>query len=103
MTPSTVAFQAPVSMGFFQQEYWCGLPFPSLGDLPTQGLNLCLLHLQADSLSLSYLGSPLYLLIFLKSFYLSILFEFKDFLPFHFLESSITVYLFLSFKCSLHC
>ena len=33
-TPWTVAHQAPPSMGFSRQEYWCGLPFPSLGDLP---------------------------------------------------------------------
>ena len=25
----TVAHQAPPSMGFFRQEYWSGLPFPS--------------------------------------------------------------------------
>ena len=30
----TVACQAPLSMGFFKQEYWDGLPFPHLGDLP---------------------------------------------------------------------
>ena len=30
----TVAHQAPLSMGFFRQEYWSGLPFPSPGDLP---------------------------------------------------------------------
>ena len=29
MTPWTVACQAPLSMGFFRQEYWNGLPFPS--------------------------------------------------------------------------
>ena len=29
-----VAYQAPPSMGFSRQEYWSGLPFPSLGDLP---------------------------------------------------------------------
>ena len=29
----TVAHQAPLSMGFFRQEYWSGLPFPSPGDL----------------------------------------------------------------------
>ena len=29
MTPWTVAFQAPLSMGFPRQEYWSGLPFPS--------------------------------------------------------------------------
>ena len=28
-TPWTVAFQAPLSMGFFRQQYWSGLPFPS--------------------------------------------------------------------------
>ena len=30
----TVASQAPLSMGFSRQEYWSGLPIPSLGDLP---------------------------------------------------------------------
>ena len=29
-----VACQAPLSMGFFRQEYWSGLPFLSPGDLP---------------------------------------------------------------------
>ena len=29
-TPWTVAYQAPPSMGFSRQEYWSGLPFPSL-------------------------------------------------------------------------
>ena len=24
-------------MGFFRQEYWSGLPFPTLGDLPDPG------------------------------------------------------------------
>ena len=33
MTPSTVAHQAPLSMGFSRQEYCSGLPFPSPGDL----------------------------------------------------------------------
>ena len=28
--PWTVAQQAPLSMGFSRQEYWSGLPFPSL-------------------------------------------------------------------------
>ena len=26
-------------MGFSRQEYWSGLPFPSPGNFPTQGLN----------------------------------------------------------------
>ena len=29
-----VAHQAPLSMGFFRQEYWSGLPCPAPGDLP---------------------------------------------------------------------
>ena len=29
LTPWTVACQAPLSMGFFKQEYWSGLPFLS--------------------------------------------------------------------------
>ena len=37
LTPWTVAHQAPPSMGFYRQEYWSGLPFPSPGDLPNPG------------------------------------------------------------------
>ena len=33
-TPWSIAYQAPLSMGFSRQEYWSGLPFPSPGDLP---------------------------------------------------------------------
>ena len=33
-TPWTVAYQALLSMGFYRQEYWSGLPFPSPRDLP---------------------------------------------------------------------
>ena len=36
--PWTVAHQAPLSMGFFKQEYWSRLPFPSPGDLPDPGI-----------------------------------------------------------------
>ena len=36
-TPCTVACQAPLSMGFYRQEYWNGQPFPSPGDLPNMG------------------------------------------------------------------
>ena len=31
-TSWTVAHQAPLSMEFFRQEYWSGLPFPSSGE-----------------------------------------------------------------------
>ena len=37
-------------MEFSRQEYWSGLPFPSLGDLPNLGIELGSLALQADSL-----------------------------------------------------
>ena len=30
--------QAPLSMGFFRQEYWSGVPFPPPGDLPDPGM-----------------------------------------------------------------
>ena len=30
--------QAPLSMAFSRQEYWSGLPCPSLGDLPDPGI-----------------------------------------------------------------
>ena len=36
--PWTVAYQAPLSMGFSRQYYWSGLPFPSPGDLPKPGI-----------------------------------------------------------------
>ena len=37
-TPWTVALQAPLSVGFSRQESWSGLPRPSPGDLPNQGM-----------------------------------------------------------------
>ena len=33
-TTWTVAHRAPLSVGFFKQEFWSGLPFPPLVDLP---------------------------------------------------------------------
>ena len=38
VTPMDVAHKAPLSMGFSRQEYWSGLPFSSLGDLPNPGI-----------------------------------------------------------------
>ena len=60
VTPQTLTHQAPLSMGFFRQEYWSGLPFSSLGELPNPGIEptlLQLLHWQVGSLLLSQLGS----------------------------------------------
>ena len=34
----TVACQAPLSMGFFRQDYWSELPFATPGDLPNLGI-----------------------------------------------------------------
>ena len=45
-----VAYQAPLSMGFFRQEYWSGLPFPPLGDLLDPGTESRSPAWQADSL-----------------------------------------------------
>ena len=35
-----IAEQNPLSMEFSRQEYWNGLPFPPLGDLPDPGIKL---------------------------------------------------------------
>ena len=37
-TPCTADHQAPLSLRFLRQEYWSGLPFSSLGDLPEPGI-----------------------------------------------------------------
>ena len=60
----TVAFQAPLSMGFSRQRFWSGLPCPPPGDLlnteifqtPASPVSS---ELQADSLSLRHWRSPL--------------------------------------------
>ena len=49
-TPWTVAYQAPLSIGFSRQESWSGLPFPSPGGLPDQGIEPGFPALQADDL-----------------------------------------------------
>ena len=52
-TSWTLAHQAPLSMGFSRQEYWSGLPFPTLGNLPNPGIeptSPISPALQADSL-----------------------------------------------------
>ena len=60
-TPGTVPHQAPLSMELSRQVYSSGLPFSIPGDLPgSWGLNLCLLHWQADSLQLHHVGSLKY-------------------------------------------
>ena len=50
--PWTVAYWAPPSTEFSRQEYWCGLPFPSPGDLSDLGIKSRSPTLQADALPL---------------------------------------------------
>ena len=46
----TIACWALLSMGFFRQEYWSGLPCPRPGDLPNPGMEPGSPALQVDSL-----------------------------------------------------
>ena len=56
-----VACQAPLSMGFFRQEYWNGLSCPPPGDLPNPGIKPVSHEMQADSLLLRHQGNPLFM------------------------------------------
>ena len=58
VTPWTVAVQAPLSMGFSRQEYWSGLSFLSLGDLPDPAIKPQTPALQAESLPSESPGKP---------------------------------------------
>ena len=49
-SPTDCSLQTPLSMKFSSQEYWSGLPFPSLGDLPNPEIESRSPTLQADSL-----------------------------------------------------
>ena len=52
----TVACQSPSSMGFFRQENWSGLPFPSPGDLMDSGIDSDLPHYRQILYHLSHQG-----------------------------------------------
>ena len=58
ITPSTVARQAPLSMGFSRPEDWSGEPFPPAGALPDPGTEPRSPTLQADSLPAEPPGTP---------------------------------------------
>ena len=49
-TAWTVAYQAPLFMGFSRQEHWRGLLFHSPGDFPNPGIEPRFPPLQADTL-----------------------------------------------------
>ena len=62
VTPQTVTYQAPLSMGFSRQEYWSGLPFPPPVDPLDPGIepvSPVTPTLQTDSLPLEPPGKPL--------------------------------------------
>ena len=51
-TQWTIVLQAPLSIRFYRQDYWSGLPCPAPEDLPDPGTNLhlsCRLHWLVDS------------------------------------------------------
>ena len=58
VTPWTTAHQAPLSMGFLRQEYWSGLPFPSLGGLPKVGIKPASPALAGTFFTTESLGKP---------------------------------------------
>ena len=58
VTPWTVAYQAPPSMGFSRQKYWSGLTFSSPGDLPDPGIEPRSPTFQADTLTSEPPGKP---------------------------------------------
>ena len=58
VTPWSVAYQAPPSMGFSGQEYWSGLPFSSPGDFPDPGIEPGSPAFQADALTSEPPGKP---------------------------------------------
>ena len=65
-TSWTVAFQAPLSMGFSRQEFWSGLPFPSPGDLLDPGIEPRSLALQVDALPPELWGKPSYYEVYMS-------------------------------------
>ena len=56
--PWTVVWQASLSMLFSRQEYWCGLPLPSPGDLSNPGFKPGSPASRADSLPSEAPGKP---------------------------------------------
>ena len=79
VTPSTVACQAPLSMGlcFSRQEYWSGLPLLQ-GIFLTQESNLGLLHCRQVLYQLSYKVNTYFIIIYEKNCIFKIL---KGYIP----------------------
>jgi len=60
VAPWSVACQAPLTMGFFKQEYWSGLPFPSPEDLPDPGIKPTSPALAGGFFTAEPPGKPMY-------------------------------------------
>ena len=58
VTPWTITYQAPLSMGFSRQEDWSGVPFPSPGDPPDPGIKPGSPTFQVDALPTEPPGKP---------------------------------------------
>ena len=52
------ACQTPLTVGFARQEYWSGLPLPSLGELPNSGIEPTSPALAGEPLTLAPPGKP---------------------------------------------
>ena len=58
VTPWTITYQTPLTMGFSKLRYWSGLPFPSPGVFPDPGIKPRSPTLQADALPSEPSGKP---------------------------------------------
>ena len=76
-TLQTIAYQAPLFIGFSRQGYWSGLAFPSPGDLPDPRIEPRSSTLQADALPSEPPGKPIYFSLskLKKKFFLMNLFK----------------------------
>ena len=79
-TPWTAAYQGPPSMGVSRQEYWSGLPLPSLEEISSLSYSIISLIFFALITEEGYLISPCYSLELCIQMGLSFLFSFA----FHF-------------------
>ena len=71
LRPHGLVCQAPLSMGFPRQEYWSGLPFPSSGDLPNQGIKPESPALQGRFFTIEPPGNIQYMVVITMSFIVS--------------------------------
>ena len=68
MTLWSVVRRAPLSLEFPRQEYWSGLPFPPLGDLPDPGIEPNCPALTGGFFTTEPPGKPILLISFIFFF-----------------------------------